>query len=194
LAFLVAASVAAPAFAGGNAGTQAKSLEAHLTRWRAAHGPTWTMQADAQTGYVEMLYGGMTPVGAAATDAEFEPLARTALAMTADLHGVDADTLVHHGTQFLPLGQIGSTDKETVRFREEIGGVRVVGGWVNVLFSADGSLLSVQSTALPRLSGFDTTPTLTERAASAIAAATFDSRTACPRRSSRRPSSSSTRS
>jgi ComEC/Rec2-related protein len=79
---------------------------------------------------------------------------------------------------FEPFWQ--TTDKETVKFREEVRGLRVVGGYVNVLFSADGSLLCVQSTAMPHLSGFDTTPALSPRGASAIAAATFETRTGLP--------------
>jgi hypothetical protein len=135
---LVAPAIAMPPAPSTNGtASKAPSLDAVLDQWRAAHGSTWRLQTDAETGYLEILYGGH--VAASVTprnDSEFEGLARGALLDTAAMHGVDADTLVHERTEFLPLGQIGSTDKETVRFREEVNGVRVVGGYVNVLFSA----------------------------------------------------------
>ena len=184
LAFLVAAvsiAAAAPASVSTAGSPVSMNLDTALGRFRADHGPNWALKVDAQTGYLEMLYGGSAVIAAnARSDAEFEGLARTALGMTADLHGIDADTLVHERTLFLPLGQIGTTDKETVKFRQEVGGVPVVGGYVNVLFSSSGTLLSVQSTGMPRLSGFDTTPTITDRMASAIGAAAFETRTGMP--------------
>jgi hypothetical protein len=174
----VSISAAAPAAASG---TGSVNLDTALGRFRADHGPNWSLKVDAQTGYLEMLYGGSAVIATnARTDEQFESFARTALGMTQDLHGIDADTLVHERTTFLPLGQIGSSDKETVRFRQEVGGVRVVNGFVNVLFSSTGTMLSVQSTGMPRLSGFDTTPTISERMASAIGAATFETRTGMP--------------
>ncbi len=185
LAFLVATvsiAAAAPASSSASGSTQsAMNVDAALGRFRTDHGTSWALKVDAQTGYLEMLYGGSAVIATnARSDAEFEGLARTALGMTADMHGIDAETLVHERTTFLPLGQIGSTDKETVRFRQEVGGVPVVGGNVNVLFSSTGTLLSVQSTGMPRLAGFDTTPTISERTASAIGAAAFEDRTGMP--------------
>jgi hypothetical protein len=180
---LLAAPVAvctasARAATGANSAPQ---LDGLLTEWRAAHGTNWRLAPDAETGYLQMLYGGNVPSSTHPTqDEQFEPLGRQALAQTAGMHGIDADTLSHERTQFLPLGQIGSTDKVSVRFRESVGGVRVVGGYVNTLFSAEGALLSVQSTGLPHLSGFDTTPTLSPRGATAIGAATFETRTGLP--------------
>jgi hypothetical protein len=173
----LACLLAAPARAAGGAAPQAPHLDTLLSDWRAAHGESWYLRTDVETGYLEMLYGGNVPPSTVPTDdASFEALGRAALQSTAAMHGIDAETLVHERTEFLPLGQIGSTDKETVRFREAVGGVRVVGGYVNVLFSARGALLSVQSTGQPHLAGFDTSPTVTPRGAAAIAAATFETR------------------
>ena len=92
--------------------------------------------------------------------AEAASLAAAALDLTRDLHGLDASTLVLQRALFLPLGQIGSGDKWTVRFAEKVRGVRVVNGWTNVLLDAHGALLSVQSTGLPHLSTFATTPSI----------------------------------
>lgn len=183
LAFLFApCSLLALASASSGAGTpQAPQLDAMLDGWRAAHGSSWSLKADTQTGYLEMLYGGNVPYAVhPKDDAAFEPLARTALEDTYEMHGIDAGTLVHERTTFLPLGQIGSTDKVTVRFHETVGGLRVVNGLVNVLFSAEGALLCVHSTAMPHLTGFDTIATLSPRGASAIAAATFETRSGLP--------------
>jgi len=133
-------------------------MDALLTSWRAEHGSSWQVKTDAQTGYLEMLYGGNVPAGVRPTeDAQFEALALDALQLTASMHGIDLDTLEFESAHFLPLGQFGTSDKETVRYHQEVNGVRVVNGLVNVLFSAEGALLSVHSTGLPKLSGFDTT-------------------------------------
>jgi len=179
VAFLaVPVSLCSLAAAAGTGVPSAPQLDHLLANWRSAHGDSWSIRSDEQTGYLEMLSGGNVPSDVHPTDdAQFEGLARTALEATALMHGIDAQTLVHQNTMFLPLGQIGSTDKVTVRMREEVGGVRVVNGFVNVLFSADGALLSVHSTGMPHLAGFATTPTLSQRGASAIAAATFETRT-----------------
>lgn len=149
-------------------------MDALLSSWRADHGQSWRVEVDGQTGYLEMLYGGNVPSDVRPTqDGQFEELALDALQRTATMHGIDLDTLEFESARFLPLGQFGTTDKETVRYRQQVNGVRVVNGLVNVLFSAEGALLSVHSTGLPNLSGFDTTPTIEALEAAAIAAAGF---------------------
>jgi hypothetical protein len=122
-----------------------------LRAWRAEHGDAWRAAIDAETGYAEMLYGGRAaPRGTPRSDADFIVEARDVLNRTAALHGIETTTLAPVRALFLPLDQVGCGDKETVRFRQEIGGVRVLGGFVNVLMSARGELLSIQSTSLPR--------------------------------------------
>jgi Zn-dependent metalloprotease len=95
------------------------------------------------------------------------------LAATFELHGIEAETLEPQRTLFLPLGNIGSSDKQTVRLRQIVGGVPVEGGAVNVLFDAGGRMLSVQTRALPHLSRFDVAPELSPQESAAIAARTF---------------------
>jgi hypothetical protein len=149
-------------------------LNAQLDDWRAQHGATWQMEVDAGTESLRMLYGGHAPAPyQPQDDAGFIVLARRALELTQNMHGIDASTLVPERALFLPLGQIGSSDKETVRLRQEIGGVRVVDGFVNVLFDAHGALLSVQSTGLPHLAGFDVRPSVTADQALDLAASAF---------------------
>jgi hypothetical protein len=142
-------------------------LEQQLAEWRGAHGATWQVDVDAETGYARMLFGGRAaPAFQPRDDADFVGLARRALSDTASLHGVASASLTPERALFLPLGEIGSSDKETVRLRQEFSGVRVVDGFVNVLFDARGALLSIQSTGLPNLSGFDVQPAIAAEDAS----------------------------
>ncbi len=145
-----------------------------LTHWQTAHGPEWRAILDPQTGLARMLYGGSAvPAFAPHQDSDFVRLARRALLDTRDLFGLDAATLGEERVKFLPLGQIGSGDKFSVRLKQSVGGVPVVGGFVNVLFDAQGRLLSVQSNALPNLAGFAVEPAFTAEAAAAAARAQF---------------------
>ena len=164
-----------PAGASGRPTAGAPQLDALMAQWRASHGPNWQVLADRQTGYAEMIYGGNVRSDVhPREDAEFEPLALEALLSTQAMHGVDLENLVFERATFLPLGMYGTTtDKETVRHRQEVNGVRVVNGFTNVLFSADGALLSVHSTAMPHLAGFDTTPVVEPLDAAGPAIAAF---------------------
>jgi hypothetical protein len=154
--------------------TPGVALEDALTRWRARQGAEWRLQSDPRSGLANLLYGGSAPAAfVPRQDADFVELARRAVADTSELFGVDGSTLEEARVQFLPLGQIGTTDKLTVRFRQSISGVPVVGGFVNVLFDAQGRLLSVQSTALPHLEGFAVRPALAPLAATSRARGDF---------------------
>ncbi len=153
-------------------------LGAVLSGWQARHGTDWRMALDGETGFVQMLYGGHTAaVPVPADDAGFFELARTSLNESIGLHGIDDATLVNERTLFLPLGQIGSNDKLTVRFTEAVDGVPVEGGFVNVLYDMRGRVLSIQSTGLPHVAGFDVHPTVGSEAALQSAVASFRART-----------------
>ncbi len=138
------------------------SLDGALAAWRAQYGESWTLALDTQTGWAQMLYGGRaaSPSMQPRADADYVALAQAALAQTAALHGLAPSTLVLQDTCFLPLGQIGSGDKQTVRFRQAVGGVPVEGAFLNLLFSAHGELLSLQSTGLPGAENVSTQPAL----------------------------------
>ncbi|MBM3987145.1 MAG: hypothetical protein FJ294_04195 [Planctomycetes bacterium] len=141
---------------------QQPSLREALSGWREQHGSSWSMFMDSGTGMADFLYGGSVaapfePV----SEADWFTLARGALAQAQAIHGIEAGTLVEFSTLFQPLGMIGSTDKQTVKFQQMVGGVPVVGGFVNVLFNARGDLLSIQTRALPGIAGLDVTPTYT---------------------------------
>lgn len=141
---------------------QRPNLGLAMDAWRAQHGSTWSVVTDAQTGYAEMVYGGSAfpVVSEPRDDADFIALAQQRLAATRELHGLDPSTLVLYRTVFLPLGQAGSTDKQTVRFQQVVQGVPVQGAFLNLLFSYRGELLSVHSTGLPGAETITTTPNL----------------------------------
>jgi hypothetical protein len=156
-------------------GQQAPTLDQALGQWRGEHGDAWRIDVDEGTGYAEFLFGGSVPAPfEPQTDADWFTLARHALALSQDLHGIEPLTLVEHATQFLPLGMVGTTDKMTVKLRQTVGGVPVDGGWVNVLFDAEGRLLSVQTRALPAIAGLDVAPAYGADDAAALALAAFE--------------------
>jgi hypothetical protein len=157
---------------------QAPGLAGALESWRTSHGATWQVAVDPETGFAEFLYGGRrAPDFAPRTDAEFVGLALAALRETNALHGIDPASLVADRVLFLPLGQIGASDKMTVRLHQAFDGVPVDGGFVNVLFDAQGALLSVQSRALPGAPRLDTPSTLDARRAVERARAVFQADT-----------------
>ncbi|MDP6368218.1 MAG: hypothetical protein QF615_01315, partial [Planctomycetota bacterium] len=143
-----------------------------MENWRQAHGASWRLVESSGTGHLELLHGGsVAPDSAPTTDADFAALARHFLDQTEALHGIDAETLVEKKVTWLPMA--GTTDKYTVRLDQEVDGVPVVDGRVNVLMNLSGDLLSVHSTSLPELAGFSTTPTLNSDAAGRRALASF---------------------
>jgi len=140
---------------------------------RREHGQEWRAVFDGETGFVEFLHGGALELAAPAhSDEQWFELARAAVARLAGLHGVELESLRDERVLFLPLGQVGSSDKWTVRLRQFFGDVPVEGGAVNVLFDRRGRLLSLQTRALPG-SGLELSPTLPPRSASERASAEF---------------------
>jgi hypothetical protein len=173
VALLAAAAALTPSRAA--AGDTGAALE----HFRAQHGPAWRASFDGGTGRVEFLHGGALELDARElgarprNDAEWFARARQVLELTAELHGVELEHLRDERALFLPLGQVGSSDKWTVRFRQEVGGVPVESGAVNVLFDARGRMLSIQTHALPQLGELDVAPQLTSAQARQLAAAAF---------------------
>ena len=146
--------------------------------WKSRHGTGWNLIPDETTGFARMIHGGGVPAERAPrTDADFAALARARLVEALPLHGIEPETLELARVQFMPLGQIGSTDKTVVKFRQHASGVRVVGGFVNVLFDQRGTLLSIQTSAQPGLAQLSTLPELEPAAAQARALESFRSQT-----------------
>jgi len=149
-------------------------VRAAFDQWNEGHGGHWRMQFEDRTQAASFLYGGSTPGSfVPGTDADYTFLAREFLAQTYPMHRVDPSTLHADSVVFLPLGLAGSSDKTTVRFEQQVQGVPVIGGSVNVLFDTQGRLLSIDVQALPDLAGFDTAAAVAEPQARAAAAQRF---------------------
>ena len=119
-----------------------------LADWRARHGETWQVALDPATRAARSVFGGRalpTVSPAPLGEAGAAELARSFVRETRALHGVDPDSLRLDEAVFLPLGTIGTTDKWTVRFEQELGGVPVRGASVNALLGPAGELLSVDA-------------------------------------------------
>ncbi len=149
-----------------------------LERWRTDHGPTWQMKIDEGTRTASFLYGGglradVEPRG----DAEFLDLTRQRFAEAQDLMGIEPETLVADHVLFLPLGLAGTTDKISVQFVQAVNGVPVRRGFASALYHLDGELLALDTTGLPAISDFNTSPTVDPRAALEFALRTFRAET-----------------
>lgn len=159
-ALLLSSSFAAPASA------TAADRGAALERFREQHGESWRAVFDGETGSVEFLHGGAAQFGPTPRDEnEWFELARAALEQTRELHGVELSSLRDERVLFLPLGQVGSSDKWTVSFVQQLDGVQVEGGAVNVLFDRRGRMLSIQTRALPEAAGIDAAGAMTAESA-----------------------------
>jgi hypothetical protein len=152
----------------------AQDVRDALERWRGEHGPGWRAEIDEGTGAVELLHGGSAPATLAPREeSEWFALARQALAGAADLHRIEAETLLEDRALFLPLGMVGSSDKITVRFRQAVRGVPVEHGSANVLFDARGRLLAIQTRALPDVASLAIVPSIGSASAAAAGRRAF---------------------
>ena len=184
LLFLLAAISATPAL---SQEPVARIPEAHqrtiesFDLWRSQHGGGWHVDVDRFTGRANFLGGGtLSSEWVPRGDEDFFVLARRMVEATAVMTGLELQTLVDERVKFLPLGLIGTTDKMTVSLTQEVGGVPVLGGRVNVLFDLTGGVLSLQSTALPGVAGLHTLPGLPAEDARELAAVAFELETGLP--------------
>lgn len=168
-AFLVAhAQRSTPSLAGSVSAEVAghKLAPQALEQWRAEHGAHWRGTQDPETGFVRFLHGGtVDPSFRPGQDRDFALLAIRAIDDTQALHGIDSSTLIVDQVTFLPLAQIGSSDKMTVRLVQSFGGVEVVGGSMNVLFDLEGRLLALDNLAIPAVSSTRVNPAIREESA-----------------------------
>jgi hypothetical protein len=180
IALAIAALLSPPA--AGQDQELSPALADALADWRGAQGQPWQIHADPETGQARFVFGFSAPATLAPrSDAEFVEAALGWIDATRPLTGLDLDTLAGGETHHLALGRAQTSDKVTVEFRQQVAGVPVVRGFANVLFDArSGNLLSVDTTGLPRLSGFDVEPSNTARAAQDFALATFAAETGKP--------------
>ena len=147
----------------------AVQIEVAATRWLAL--------TDSQTGRAEFLWGGQpVPLFTPSDEADCATLAMAFLATTRERHGVAPETLVLDDVRFLPLGQIGASDKWAVRYVQEIGGIPVVNGSLSVLLDGTGEPLSLQTSALPDVSSLPHGVAVSEKVAQRAALASFRER------------------
>ena len=162
-------------------GSTRHEVEQELEAWRERFGANWRMVFESETGHARFLHGGSAPaLFTPRDDAGWFTLARAALQSSEGLHGIQQGTLVEDSVTFLPLGNAGSSDKMTVQFRQQVAGVPVVYGFANVLFDMQGRLLSVDTTGLPDLAGFSTSPAVDGGDAVAVALQRFTAETGLP--------------
>ncbi len=131
---------------------QAAAPEAQtaLRAWRAEHGGAWRVFLDEETGRAELLYGGhQEPAFLPTSSTDWFLAARQSISGARGLLGVDPASLVEREVLSLPMAHIGTIDKVTVSFTQQVDGIPVEGARVNALFDAQGQLLSLHSTALP---------------------------------------------
>jgi len=156
-AFLLAAGLSTNATA-----QQRSPLQKELSAWQQSEGPQWLVSADAETGMARMLYGGMgkapfVPIN----DADYFLAARAHFSNAQALMGVEPSTMREDSVLTLPLGLVGTSDKVTVHFQQEVHGIPVRGGYSNALMTLDGELLSLDHMGLPNVSDFNVNPTRT---------------------------------
>ncbi|MEM8711299.1 MAG: hypothetical protein AAGG01_10130, partial [Planctomycetota bacterium] len=138
----------------GSPSESTSSPDQLLSNWQADHGDSWHMATNRHTGTLEMLYGGnaVSPFEPNSTEAaDWFALGRYWINQTLSMHLVDGAELVEDRFRFLPLGQVNTTDKITIRFEQFVIGVPVEDGAINVLFDTSGRLLSIHTTAAPEV-------------------------------------------
>ncbi|MEO0649424.1 MAG: hypothetical protein AAFZ65_01950 [Planctomycetota bacterium] len=176
LSSATAQEVDTPEPAGGGAvpGARAVDLERSMADFRARTSAPWRMRRDAQTGYADFVYGGALRAGfRPRTDADYASLARTFLREAREVMGIDPASLGAPEVSVLPPSLGGGSDKVAVSFEQQVGGVRVHRGHVNVLMSFDGDLLALDSRGLPELEQVDTRPATPLALARATAVGAF---------------------
>ncbi|MCP3917573.1 MAG: hypothetical protein GY711_18670 [bacterium] len=150
------------------------NFDIELPRWQAQHGTNWRTHVDPTTAHLEMLYGGSAqPILTPQSDAEWFALARDYVGQSESMHGIPGGQLVNERVLFLPLGTGNGTDKMTVRLDQEVAGVPVENGRVNVLMNLAGELLSVHSTSAPNMAGASAQTAISGEDAAASAIAIF---------------------
>ena len=153
---LPAASPAAPLTQ--DPGAEA-ALEPAYAIWQAEHGDGWILRTDPATGAARYLYGSSVEAPFhPESDAGWFELGRSSFDAARALFQVDDASLVAAEVKLLELSRIGSSDKVSVQFHQEVAGVPVVRGNAIALFTPLGELLALDSNGLPNLAGFDVAP------------------------------------
>jgi hypothetical protein len=136
----------------GSTPARAQGAQQALGSWQTQYGIHWDIVFNEITGEARMLLGGQAFMYLPTNEVEEFQLARDFIDAAFGMFEVETSSLVNDRIITLPLTAFGTTDKRTVRFQQESGGVPIVGRTVNVLFeSGTGKLLSIDSTAISNL-------------------------------------------
>lgn len=130
-----------------------------LETWQQDNGSAWrlTRHADLATG--RHLWGFHTEAPfTPSLDEDYYELARMAFDEAHGIFAIADGTLVPEQVKYLSLEQIGSTDKVAVEMRQLVKGVEVLDASVHALFTPYGSLLSLDSRAVPGVENLSVIP------------------------------------
>jgi len=176
IAFLTLALTTVASAQATTPASEREAVERALEDWKGRHGSSWDAVLDADSGRLEFLYGGSSaPSRLPIEDGDFVAVAREAVAATSSMHGIAVDDLELDGVHFLPLAQIGSTDKIAVNFAQRVRGIPVHAGSLNCLFDLRGRLLSLHAQGVVESSRLDLTPTIEPARARRVAVGAFES-------------------
>lgn len=175
IAFLTLALSTTASAQATHPGSEREAVERALDAWKGRHGSSWDAVLDADSRRVEFLYGGSSaPSRLPIEDGDFVAIARESVAATVSMHGIAADDLELEGVHFLPLAQVGSTDKIAVNFAQRVRGIPVHAGSLNCLFDQRGRLLSLHAQGVAESSRLDLAPTIAPGRARSIAITAFE--------------------
>ena len=141
-----------------------------LDSWQTDHGANWRLRLhdDLTTG--RHLWGYHTEAAITpSVDADYEELARMAYDEAYGIFAIADGTLTLEQVKFLALQQIGTTDKVAIEFRQHVKGVEVLDASAHAIFDTKGSLLSLDSRAIPGVENLSVRP-VADRFAAANAA------------------------
>ncbi len=148
--------------------------------WLSTAGPNWHVRWNYDRGTVRHLFGGGMATDVDGSTRSFEIAARQIVDDLAPALGFNSTSLRLDQVKPLLLSRVGSSDKVVVKFTQEIDGIAVHRGYVNLLFSMDGKLLSIDNQGLPTDASFSLAPAVSLAEATRVATAHFQQVTGMP--------------
>ncbi|MFK5956556.1 MAG: hypothetical protein QM477_08945 [Planctomycetota bacterium] len=145
-----------------------------LDSWQMDHGANWRLRLhdDLTTG--RHLWGYHTEARfTPSLDSDYEELARMAYDEAYGMFAVADGTLTLEQVKHLALQQIGTTDKVAVEFRQYVKGIEVLEASAHAIFDTKGSLLSLDSRAIPGVESISVRPVADRFAAVSAAIAYY---------------------
>ena len=145
--------------------------------WNDATGREWRLSRSAELGGLgRFLWGASREASfTPQDDADWFELARIAFDDAFGMFAIADVTLEPVKVHWLPLAQIGTTDKVSVEFRQFVRGVPVKDASVHALFATNGDLLALDNNALPNVERLGVKPVANLWEAAAAARSHFTS-------------------